>query len=85
MTIVTQKPAFSYDICLMVTKIINKYKKQIIGSGIGALAGFLYYYFVGCANGTCLITSNPFISTVYGALLGFLLVGTFNKKENETA
>jgi hypothetical protein len=39
----------------------------------GALLGFLYYYLVGCQTGTCPLTSNPYISTAYGALVGFLL------------
>lgn len=39
----------------------------------GALAGYLYYRFVGCRSGACPITSSPIISTLYGAMLGFLL------------
>jgi hypothetical protein len=27
---------------------------------VGGLAGFLYYYFIGCNSGTCAITSKPF-------------------------
>jgi phage shock protein E len=42
--------------------------------GLGALAGYAYYYFIGCTSGTCPITSNPWISTVYGAAMGGLLV-----------
>ncbi|MGA9119143.1 MAG: DUF6132 family protein, partial [Bacteroidota bacterium] len=42
--------------------------------------GFLYYYFIGCASGTCPITSNPYVSTLYGAGMG-LLLGWANKKE----
>ncbi len=38
---------------------------------IGAVAGYGYYYFIGCnAGNTCPITSNPFSSMGYGALLG---------------
>jgi len=84
-TFVTTYPVFSSEIYSMILKAITKYKKQITASSLGAAAGFAYYYFIGCANGTCMITSNPFISTAYGALLGFLLVGTFKKRENETA
>jgi hypothetical protein len=47
--------------------------KIILGFVLGALAGFAYYKFVGCASGTCPITSNPFISTIYGAVMGGLL------------
>lgn len=47
--------------------------KLIIGTGIGAAVGYLYYYFVGCATGTCPITSNPFMSVLYGAAMGALI------------
>ena len=66
----------------MISDFIKKYKKQLIGIVLGGIAGFLYYFFVGCANGSCIISSNPFVSVPYGALLGFLLVGTFTKKED---
>lgn len=42
----------------------------------GAAAGFAYYRFVGCRSGTCAITSNPYIATLYGAMMGFLLGGS---------
>lgn len=44
-----------------------------IGVALGAAAGFAYYRFVGCSTGACPITSNPWISTGYGALMGGLL------------
>ena len=47
----------------------------------GGVAGFAYYYFVGCASGSCPITSNPYISTGYGAIVGALIgVGKSQKK-----
>jgi hypothetical protein len=46
--------------------------KQIIGVVIGAALGFAYWRFIGCASGTCPITSNPWISTSYGAVIGLL-------------
>ncbi len=45
---------------------------------IGAAGGFLYYKFIGCASGACPITSNPWSSTIYGAVLG-LLFAQFGK------
>lgn len=42
---------------------------------IGALAGFGYHKLIGCRTGACPITANPYISTVYGAVMGFLLSG----------
>ena len=41
----------------------------------GSLLGFLYYRFVGCRTGTCPITSNPYVSSVYGAVMGYLMSG----------
>lgn len=60
---------------------IMKYKKQLIGSLIGATIGALYYRFVGCKSGTCMITSNVFILVPYSALLGYLFVGIFTSKK----
>lgn len=54
----------------------------IIGAFVGAIAGYLYWQQIGCSSGTCMITSKPLNSTVYGALMGALLFGIF-KKENK--
>ena len=56
---------------------------MLIGILAGALVGYLYYYFVGCTSGSCAITSKPLNSTLYGAMMGGLLLNTF-KKENKT-
>jgi hypothetical protein len=61
-------------------QLILKYKLAIIGIALGALAGYLYYYFVGCASGTCAITSRPLNSTLYGAMMGDLLLSSFEKE-----
>lgn len=50
-----------------------------IGVAIGALAGYGYYFYVGCASGTCAITSKPLNSTLYGALMGGLIFNMFVK------
>lgn len=54
-------------------KLLLNNKLLIIGVFIGAVAGYLYYYFVGCASGTCAITSSPVNSTLYFAFLGGLV------------
>ncbi|CAN5330390.1 DUF6132 family protein [soil metagenome] len=63
-------------------KAIQKYKLTIIGVLVGGIAGYAYYHFVGCARGTCAITSKPLNSTLYGAVMGGLLFSSF-KKEKE--
>ena len=54
----------------------------ITGVFAGAVAGFLYWKFIGCTSGTCAITSKPVNSSLYGALMGGLLFSIFkpNKK-----
>lgn len=47
--------------------------KVFIGIALGAVAGYAYYRFVGCSSGACPITSNPFISTIYGAVVGLFV------------
>ncbi|MBP7389680.1 MAG: hypothetical protein KA841_04700 [Chitinophagales bacterium] len=59
--------------------IFLKYKTIIIGMIVGAAAGYAYYYFVGCASGTCAITSSPINSTLYGSMMGGLLFNNFQK------
>lgn len=48
--------------------------KRLIAGAVGTIAGFLYYHYVGCMSGTCAITSNPYISSIYGGVIGMLLV-----------
>ncbi|MBN2008324.1 hypothetical protein JW960_03140 [candidate division KSB1 bacterium] len=50
---------------------------------LGAALGFAYYKFIGCSSGTCPITSNPWISTSYGALVGLVLVWNSKPKKTE--
>jgi len=51
--------------------------RLILGVVIGGGLGFAYYKFIGCSTGTCPLTSNPFISTIYGAVLGALVATSF--------
>lgn len=52
---------------------MNIWIKRALFAIAGGSAGFAYYYFIGCTGGACPITSNPYISTAYGALLGTVL------------
>lgn len=60
---------------------IQKNKLSLVGVVVGALGGFLYWNYIGCASGTCMITSKPINSTLYGALMGYLLFGMFQKEK----
>ncbi|MCI4442473.1 MAG: hypothetical protein JHC39_03110 [Lentimicrobium sp.] len=63
-------------------------KKAIIITGIGivvgAIGGYLYYFYVGCASGTCAITSKPLNSTLYGAVMGGLIFNMFIKSPKKS-
>ena len=57
-----------------------------VGLAIGAGAGYLYWFYVGCNSGSCLITSKASNSTMYGLVMGGLLAGTvwdFMNKEKK--
>jgi len=56
----------------------------ITGIIAGGIVGFLYWNYVGCSSGTCLITSKPVNSSVYGAVMGGLVFSIFkpNKKSD---
>jgi hypothetical protein len=51
----------------------NKLLVKILATIAGAGVGFLYYKFIGCRTGSCPLTSNPWISMIWGGLIGFLL------------
>ncbi|MFN3840325.1 MAG: DUF6132 family protein [Cyclobacteriaceae bacterium] len=55
--------------------------KWAMGIALGAVAGYLYWFYIGCNSGSCAITSSPVNSTLYGALMGGLLLNTFESKK----
>jgi hypothetical protein len=58
-----------------------KYKMTILGITVGAGLGYAYWWFVGCASGTCPITSSPVNSSLYGAFVGGVLFHGFGTGE----
>jgi hypothetical protein len=50
----------------------------VIGVVVGGGLGFAYYKFIGCSTGTCPLTSNPFLSAIYGAVLGALVASSLH-------
>ena len=63
----------------------KRYLPMMILAVVGAIGGYLYYRLVGCASGACPISSNPYISTAYGGLIGTLIgyIVTPGKKKEE--
>ena len=70
-----------------MTNIIKKNILGLIGVLVGAIGGYASYYFIGCSSGSCPLTSNPYISVIFGASIGYLLLDMFKKteKKDETA
>lgn len=65
-----------------IKKLTDYFKKEWLtfaGALTGSVAGYLYWYFIGCNSGTCPITSNPTNSTLYGTLLGTLIFNLFRR------
>jgi phage shock protein E len=55
-----------------------------LGIVIGATAGYLYWYYVGCMSGSCAITSSPVNSTLYGSVLGALVVNALGPAKRKS-
>jgi len=65
-------------------KMVHKIKRSvpgIAGVAIGATGGFIYYKTVGCSSGSCPITSNPWLSIIWGSVIGYFLGSMFKKNE----
>lgn len=57
--------------------------KYVIGALVGGILGyFVIYRLIGCSNGSCAITSNPYISTVFGVIIGLLLAGSIGSSQS---
>jgi hypothetical protein len=58
---------------MVMKNYIKKHLLIFIFSGIGAAGGFLYWKFVGCLSGTCIIKSVWYLSTIYGLITGYII------------
>jgi len=68
-----------------IKEIFKSKRIQIIFLLIGAIGGFLYWRFVGCNSGTCVIKSVWYWTTLWGAAVGYLVgdfIGDFVQKRN---
>ncbi|TNE27520.1 MAG: hypothetical protein EP346_12195 [Bacteroidetes bacterium] len=57
----------------------------VVGIGVGAIGGYLYYSQIGCESGSCAITSDPTNSTLYGSLMGVFLFDSFYRKDKSSS
>lgn len=58
-----------------------KIRRYLIWVGAGMILGYLYYALIGCASGACPISSSPFMSIIYGGVMGWIASGIFEKDE----
>ena len=73
---------------IRMKKILLQNKIQITLTIIGVCGGFLYWKFVGCNNGNCMIKSVWYWITLWGAAVGYLIgdfIYGFLKKKKEGA
>jgi hypothetical protein len=75
-------PAARIEIIIDMKQWILSNKWVLAGVLAGALGGYLYWQQIGCNSGTCMITSKWQNSTVYGAVMGGLLISVFKKEKN---
>jgi hypothetical protein len=60
---------------------IHRWIRRLLFGVIGGALGYTYYHFIGCASGACPITGNPYISTLYGAAIGMIILPSKKKSE----
>jgi len=65
--------------------IYSKWLRWGIAAAVGSLLGFSYWYFIGCTSGSCAITSSPINSSLYGALMGVLVLNSFSSTSSSTS
>lgn len=60
--------------------LLKKHWPTLIGVVAGLAGGYLYYTEIGCKSGGCPITSNPWMTTIWGGVMGYLVGDMFVKK-----
>jgi hypothetical protein len=60
-------------------KLISNNLLVVMGIVFGGIGGWMYWYFIGCASGTCPITSHPLNSSIYGMAMGGLFFSILKK------
>jgi len=60
---------------------MKKYLFPILGLVIGGVVGLSYWYFSGCADGSCSLQSNWYLPTGFGMVSGLIIAWAPPKKE----
>ncbi|MBI2418125.1 MAG: hypothetical protein HYV28_09545 [Ignavibacteriales bacterium] len=63
--------------------ITKKFKWKYLLPVLGGVLGYSYYYFIGCTSGKCAITSDPYISTIYGTVMASVFLYPDKKKAHK--
>lgn len=58
---------------------------HLIGIVVGLAGGFIYYRTVGCASGACPIQSNPYLTMLWGGMMGYLLADLLPRKKKKAS
>ena len=66
-----------------MTNIIKKNILGLIGVMVDTKERNANYNFIGCSSGSCPLTSNPYISVIFGAIIGYLFLDMFKKTEKK--
>ncbi len=76
----------SNSIKSLMNRFFSKFPPvSLIGLLVGGVGGWVYYIEIGCASGTCPLTSNPYTSILWGGIIGYLVGDLFrNKQKAET-
>jgi len=59
--------------------------RHVLPALAGAGIGYGYYLIVGCTTGACPITSSPWMSALFGAAIGWLIVPRTPKQPGESS
>ncbi|MBQ1257583.1 MAG: hypothetical protein IIW08_01415 [Clostridia bacterium] len=59
---------------------VKKYIRHILFAAAGSGIGYFINFFIGCPTGTCAVTSNPYSSMAFMALVGWLISVSLSKR-----
>lgn len=69
---------------MMIAEKIKKNIITLIFISIGAIAGYLYWHFIGCTSGSCPLKSLWYYNVLTGSLIGYLIGSTIQDKLSKT-